>query len=202
MDVLVFSPNAAYCTEVLRAIMNYGLKERFQFLDVTKHHQNLPDYIKSVPTIVTNDRRVLVDQDVWKYVQFLHGSRRSVEAPIGSSRAGPSAQATAPQTFEPEPSALCSGASDFFTNWESNNTLATSEEPVQWMSSYAAYTDGISGGISHNSNPPPAAQDVSKPSNTLDAALEAYTNQRLRDVEAFSPPRPTDGRGVRAMQST
>jgi hypothetical protein len=206
MNVFVFSPDASYCKQVLQAIISFGLKQQFQFLNVSTYQDPLPAYIKSVPTIITHDRRILVDQDVWRYVQFLHsisGSRQPAQP------AQPAMQQKQQQGAieSGEPEALFSGQADNFTTWDDNSS-ATAADGVSHAlpGRYSSFQEsGGGGGPSLGPMDAPQPIDVAKPQKLLDSALEEMENQRMQDYNKYSPAPPQGGRGIRApmpMQQT
>jgi hypothetical protein len=83
-DVLFHSAFAEYSVFVLDQVVRRGLRESILLINVDRQRFRLPQAVTSVPTLVTADKRVLVDEAI---MQYLDGLRGDVAAPASCSSA-------------------------------------------------------------------------------------------------------------------
>ena len=69
--VLYFSNHCEYSRSICEKIFKNGLKDHFMGVCVDDTRGEIPSFVKCVPTILTIDRRMLVDDDVMRFVSMM-----------------------------------------------------------------------------------------------------------------------------------
>ena len=67
-NVLFYSRFCKYSIEVVRILTKKDLRSRFVMVCVDNNRQQLPGFVDRVPLILTSNRRVLADDDVFHYL--------------------------------------------------------------------------------------------------------------------------------------
>ena len=69
--VLFVSNYCAHCKQVLAMLSKKGLRSHFLIANVDKHSAQLPSFVQRVPTILTENKEVLVDAGVFSYLDAM-----------------------------------------------------------------------------------------------------------------------------------
>jgi hypothetical protein len=72
-NVLFYSRFCQYSNEVVRTLTKKDLRSRFVMVCVDNNRQQLPGFVDRVPLILTSDRIVLADDDVFRYLDAAEG---------------------------------------------------------------------------------------------------------------------------------
>jgi glutaredoxin-related protein len=66
--ILFISHYCEHSKSILGLLNRRGIRPIFMIMNIDKHPHNLPSFLKTVPTIYTQDRMVLTDKDVFDYI--------------------------------------------------------------------------------------------------------------------------------------
>jgi glutathione S-transferase len=77
--ILFVSNYCEYCKQVLALLSKKGLRAHFLIANVDKHASQMPAFLQRVPTILTENKEVLVDATVFTYIDMLAQQHAAVD---------------------------------------------------------------------------------------------------------------------------
>jgi hypothetical protein len=123
--ILFVSERSPPCKQIVDTLnaMNKGSLCRIFSIDGKQRHQ-LPDFLKSVPTLyVPETRDVYVGKDIYSYIAKPVSSRR--EIPTNN---GPVAQPQAPKDVQSWSFAGAGSLTESFSSWDQPNNFSTDDQ--------------------------------------------------------------------------
>lgn len=136
--VLFYSQYCAYSNRVVNAIVAADTRDRYVLVCVDTHRHQIPQFVDSVPSILTPDRQLLKDEDVMTHVQFMNtvagSARHTTTGSYGSpgGEAGPVQSSSSPSSALTD-GLLSDGAADSFSYLDDTvSTLGNTFVPVDY----------------------------------------------------------------------
>jgi len=68
-DIFFYSSLSKSCEQLIQIIMQKELKNKFIFINVNKHKDNIPSIIQKVPCILTVSRQLKTDGSIMPYIE-------------------------------------------------------------------------------------------------------------------------------------
>ena len=75
--VLFHSSHCPYSKKVMNFIAQNDMTSSFTLFSVDTHRNQIPRFVRSVPTMLLPDMRMLVDEAVWEYIKRLADVRKA-----------------------------------------------------------------------------------------------------------------------------
>ena len=87
--VLFYSKFCQYSTEVIQALTRKDLRARFVMVCVDGNRHQIPHFVDRVPAVLTSDKRLLTDDDVFEFINGAEGpSSEPMAAELGGGISG------------------------------------------------------------------------------------------------------------------
>lgn len=81
--LLFFSNFCQYSNDIYKRIDKYNLKDTFLMINISENKYKIPNIIKSVPTILLNDKKTIIkDVDLDKFIENLNKNNNKDIAPF------------------------------------------------------------------------------------------------------------------------
>jgi hypothetical protein len=81
--LLFFSNFCQYSNDIYKRIDKYNLKDKFLMINISENKYKIPSIIKSVPTILLNDKRTIIkDGELDKFIENLNKNNNKDIAPF------------------------------------------------------------------------------------------------------------------------
>lgn len=81
--LLFFSNFCQYSNDIYKRIDKYNLKDKFLMINISENKYKIPNIIKSVPTILLNDKRTIIkDGELDKFIENLNKNSNKDIAPF------------------------------------------------------------------------------------------------------------------------
>lgn len=81
--LLFFSNFCQYSNDIYKRIDKYNLKDKFLMINISENKYKIPSIIKSVPTILLNDKRTIIkDGELDRFIENLNKNSNKDIAPF------------------------------------------------------------------------------------------------------------------------
>lgn len=81
--LLFFSNFCQYSNDIYKRIDKYNLKDKFLMINISENKYKIPNIIKSVPTILLNDKRTVIkDGELDRFIENLNKNSNKDIAPF------------------------------------------------------------------------------------------------------------------------
>ena len=70
-ELIFLSNYCNHCKELFTLLTKYNLQNNFHIISIDDENVNLPPYIDRVPTLITSQKNILVDDNLFNYIHSI-----------------------------------------------------------------------------------------------------------------------------------
>ena len=185
-SVLFYSQYCEFCNEVLRLITKKNLRAMFAMVCVDQNRYQIPRFIDRVPMILTPDKRLLSDGDVFAYLEAAEGPSTD---PLAADRAIGMSMDFAPVDGAPpqDPQAATAAAAGGFLLLSNGGDTAFPSiyTPPDDSQSASSSKGGSMGGMGGKGGPD-RAPDMDKLLSSRDSDLSTWWGAQRQQADPVS----------------
>lgn len=157
-DIYFYSNNDSLSKEVSLLINKYNLRDHFTFISYDKHGNNIPNFVKVLPTIYTVKKQIIQDEKIKEYILLTNKKNEILPFSISGDN-----------SLSEQYSYIDSSG-----NYDENQTINMKDDSIQ---NFTLINQDHSMMIPDNNN------NTTKQSKFDESLLDDYTSKRNRDDE-------------------